>query len=231
MVQEILRCQLRWSRLRRFRCPRRATDGLGGWKWRTDWWRWGAQNEHKRREEAGRCTFHFLCDASTTTYVFDSSHNLLILCTIRHLLSLAFHLYKENGSQFNAFCHFRELTSKNSCREKLPNRFFPPLTVSKPSPKAAPAPAAPNRSLNASKPASNNVSNQQIEELSSQLMDMRLNLEGLEKERDFYFSKLRDIEILCQEADESDNSAIIAKILDILYATEVSYDGDNFSIV
>jgi microtubule-associated protein, RP/EB family len=93
--------------------------------------------------------------------------------------------------------------------------------VSKPSPKAAPAPAAPNRSLNASKPAANNVSNQQIEELSSQLMDMRLNLEGLEKERDFYFSKLRDIEILCQEADESESSAIITKILDILYATEV----------
>jgi RP/EB family microtubule-associated protein len=42
----------------------------------------------------------------------------------------------------------------------------------------------------------NNVTNQQIEELSTQLMDMRLNLEGLEKERDFYFSKLRDIEIL-----------------------------------
>lgn len=52
-------------------------------------------------------------------------------------------------------------------------------------------------------------------------MDMRLNLEGLEKERDFYFSKLRDIEILCQEADESESSAIITKILDILYATEV----------
>lgn len=61
--------------------------------------------------------------------------------------------------------------------------------------KAAPAPA--NRSLNASsKTGSNNVSNQQVEELSNQLMDMRLNLEGLEKERDFYFSKLRDIEIL-----------------------------------
>ncbi|KAM7345285.1 microtubule-associated protein RP/EB family member 1 isoform 1-T2 [Cochliomyia hominivorax] len=64
------------------------------------------------------------------------------------------------------------------------------------------------------------VTNQQIEELSSQVMDMRLNLEGLEKERDFYFSKLRDIEILCQEAEEGDTHPLIQKILEILYATE-----------
>jgi len=62
--------------------------------------------------------------------------------------------------------------------------------------------------------AGNSVNNQQIEEMSNQVgeeqeneqksitnvkdqvMDMRINLEGLEKERDFYFSKLRDIEIL-----------------------------------
>ncbi|XP_032591513.1 microtubule-associated protein RP/EB family member 1 isoform X2 [Drosophila grimshawi] len=64
------------------------------------------------------------------------------------------------------------------------------------------------------------ASNHQIEELSNQVMDMRLNLEGLEKERDFYFTKLRDIEILCQEADEAEPAQLIQKILDILYATE-----------
>ncbi|XP_032591516.1 microtubule-associated protein RP/EB family member 1 isoform X4 [Drosophila grimshawi] len=69
------------------------------------------------------------------------------------------------------------------------------------------------------------ASNHQIEELSNQVMDMRLNLEGLEKERDFYFTKLRDIEILCQEADEAEPAQLIQKILDILYATEASQDG------
>lgn len=44
--------------------------------------------------------------------------------------------------------------------------------------------------------AHNAVTSHQVEELSNQVMDMKLNLEGLEKERDFYFSKLRDIEIL-----------------------------------
>ncbi|XP_030369076.1 microtubule-associated protein RP/EB family member 1 isoform X7 [Scaptodrosophila lebanonensis] len=68
--------------------------------------------------------------------------------------------------------------------------------------------------------AGNAVSSQQIEELSNQVMDMRLNLDGLEKERDFYFSKLRDIEILCQEADDGETHPLIQKILDILYATE-----------
>ncbi|XP_034119874.1 microtubule-associated protein RP/EB family member 1 isoform X2 [Drosophila guanche] len=69
--------------------------------------------------------------------------------------------------------------------------------------------------------ANHAVNTQQIDELSNQVMDMRLNLEGLEKERDFYFSKLRDIEILCQEAEEGETTPLVQKILDILYATEV----------
>ncbi|RXG69657.1 Microtubule-associated protein RP/EB family member 1 [Armadillidium vulgare] len=63
------------------------------------------------------------------------------------------------------------------------------------------------------------VSNAQVEELSNQLMDMKLTVQGLEKERDFYFGKLRDIEVLCQ--DEAESNPIVQKILDILYATEV----------
>lgn len=51
-------------------------------------------------------------------------------------------------------------------------------------------------------------------------MDMRLTVTGLEKERDFYFGKLRDIEVLCQDEGEQ-SLPIIQKILDILYATEV----------
>lgn len=74
------------------------------------------------------------------------------------------------------------------------------------------------------------VSNQQVEELTNQVMDMRLNLEGLEKERDFYFSKLRDIEILCQEAEDADATPIIQKILEILYATEVVWNSQVLNL-
>lgn len=51
---------------------------------------------------------------------------------------------------------------------------------------------------------------------------------GLERERDFYFSKLRDIELLIQnavEADpeiEKDEDGLIRHVQAILYSTEVS---------
>lgn len=80
------------------------------------------------------------------------------------------------------------------------------------------------------------VSNQRgdggkVEELNTQLLDLKLTVDGLEKERDFYFGKLRDIEVMCQENDNEQNP-IIQKILDILYATEDGFappeevDGD-----
>ena len=53
-----------------------------------------------------------------------------------------------------------------------------------------------------------------------QLKELRVTVNGLEKERDFYFGKLRDIEVICQE-NESDDVPVLKNIMDILYATEV----------
>jgi len=64
----------------------------------------------------------------------------------------------------------------------------------------------------------------QLEELTQEMVEMRLSIEGLEKERDFYFGKLRDIEVVIQEgADNADPFA--SKVLEVLYATE-----DGFAV-
>uniref|UniRef100_A0A224XPL8 Microtubule-associated protein RP/EB family member 1 n=1 Tax=Panstrongylus lignarius TaxID=156445 RepID=A0A224XPL8_9HEMI len=65
---------------------------------------------------------------------------------------------------------------------------------------------------------SRNRDQQTIEELSNQLSDVKLTVDGLEKERDFYFGKLRDIEVVCQEHEGE--TPVLQRILEILYATE-----------
>ncbi|XP_031838448.1 microtubule-associated protein RP/EB family member 1 isoform X3 [Nomia melanderi] len=69
----------------------------------------------------------------------------------------------------------------------------------------------------------NRGDNGKVEELSAQLMELKMSLEGLEKERDFYFGKLRDIEVMCQDCDNGDPPPIIQKILEVLYATEEGF--------
>ncbi|XP_043480148.1 microtubule-associated protein RP/EB family member 1 isoform X1 [Leptopilina heterotoma] len=59
-----------------------------------------------------------------------------------------------------------------------------------------------------------------VDELSSQVMELKMTVDGLEKERDFYFGKLREIELMCQEPESEEPSPIVRKILDVLYATE-----------
>ncbi|XP_039759020.1 microtubule-associated protein RP/EB family member 1 isoform X1 [Pararge aegeria] len=64
-----------------------------------------------------------------------------------------------------------------------------------------------------------------VDDLNHQINELKATVDGLEKERDFYFGKLRDIEVICQEMEEQQNAPIVQKILDILYATEVNIDG------
>jgi RP/EB family microtubule-associated protein len=54
--------------------------------------------------------------------------------------------------------------------------------------------------------------------LANELSNLKISFDNLEKERDFYFGKLRDIEVLCQEP-ECDNLPVIKQILEVLYAT------------
>jgi len=53
----------------------------------------------------------------------------------------------------------------------------------------------------------------------SQNTELKESLTQLETERDFYFAKLREIEVLCQE---NQDEAITKMIMDVMYATEVS---------
>lgn len=63
---------------------------------------------------------------------------------------------------------------------------------------------------------------EKAEELQKENDDLRQTIEGLEKERDFYFGKLRDIEVICQEFEGNEgHQEIVKKVFDILYATEV----------
>ncbi|KAM7449483.1 Microtubule-associated protein RP/EB member 3 [Porites harrisoni] len=62
----------------------------------------------------------------------------------------------------------------------------------------------------------------QIQELNDKLTELQLTVDGLERERDFYFGKLRDIEVQCQEEGCAD-LPIVKKIMDALYATEEGF--------
>lgn len=61
----------------------------------------------------------------------------------------------------------------------------------------------------------------QIQALNEQVTELKLSVDSLEKERDFYFAKLRDIEILCQNPDV-EQLPIVAAIQRILYAADDS---------
>jgi len=110
-----------------------------------------------------------------------------------------------------------------------PRNHAPPVSNM---PKRSPASRAPiSRGPGRPAPSSNGISanaQAQIEDLNAQLMEMKLTVEGLEKERDFYFGKLRDVEVIAQEEENAPTAGstdFVNKILGVLYATE-----DGFAV-
>ncbi|BFG32746.1 microtubule-associated protein RP/EB family member 1A [Prunus yedoensis var. nudiflora] len=59
----------------------------------------------------------------------------------------------------------------------------------------------------------------EVQALSKEITDLKLSVDLLEKERDFYFAKLRDIEILCQTSELEELPMAVA-IKKILYAAD-----------
>ncbi|KAL3845973.1 hypothetical protein ACJIZ3_003376 [Penstemon smallii] len=62
-------------------------------------------------------------------------------------------------------------------------------------------------------------SSAEIQALTKEITDLKVSVDILEKERDFYFAKLRDIEILCQ-APQLENVPMAMGVKKILYAAD-----------
>ncbi|KAK5919643.1 hypothetical protein CgunFtcFv8_023517 [Champsocephalus gunnari] len=59
----------------------------------------------------------------------------------------------------------------------------------------------------------------QVTHLTEQMNTLKSALEGVEKERDYYFSKLREVELLCQDQGE-ENAPFVDRLMEVLYSTD-----------
>ena len=93
----------------------------------------------------------------------------------------------------------------------------------KTAPSATPRTAAPRL-------AGTGASSATVSHLKTENDALKETVAGLEKERDFYFSKLRDIEVLIQAAIEQDpelekeDGGLVKQIQNVLYATEEGFE-------
>ena len=64
-----------------------------------------------------------------------------------------------------------------------------------------------------------------VRELNKGKADAEEEMSGLERERDFYFNKLRDVEIILQNYEGKDEE-LVRNVLKVLYATDDDTDGE-----
>ncbi|XP_042032953.1 microtubule-associated protein RP/EB family member 1A-like [Salvia hispanica] len=63
----------------------------------------------------------------------------------------------------------------------------------------------------------------EFQSMTKEITDLKVSVDLLEKERDFYFAKLRDVEVLCQ-TPELENLPMSVAIKKILYAADENED-------
>ncbi|KAL6542597.1 Microtubule-associated protein RP/EB member 1B [Orobanche minor] len=63
----------------------------------------------------------------------------------------------------------------------------------------------------------------EVQVLKKEVTDLKVSVELLEKERDFYSAKLRDVEVLCQ-TPELENIPLATTVKKILYAADEKED-------
>jgi RP/EB family microtubule-associated protein len=104
-----------------------------------------------------------------------------------------------------------------------------PKPKARTSPKAAPGSGRAGGLPSASARQPDEKLQAEVETLREETQDLKCTVDGLEGERDYYFRKLRDIEILCQTLESTPNQdmtaeKLIADVQAILYAKD---DGDD----
>ncbi|PWA38146.1 end binding protein 1B [Artemisia annua] len=67
--------------------------------------------------------------------------------------------------------------------------------------------------------AAESDSSEEIQVLSNEITELKVSVDLLEKERDYYFAKLRDIEILCQ-GPELEHIPMVVAVKKVLYASD-----------
>jgi len=95
-------------------------------------------------------------------------------------------------------------------------------------PAANPAATKKVESLNADLESANKYNDElsgQVQTLQAEVAELKLQADGFEKERDFYFDKLRDVEVLLQNYRGGDRE-IVREVLKVLYATEDDENGE-----
>lgn len=96
----------------------------------------------------------------------------------------------------------------------------PPVKVAKSASKPPSGTSAAKSTASASNAAELKALQDEVKQLQDQIAELEVQSQGLESERDFYFAKLRDIELVCQE---NDADPVVPLILEIMYATQEGF--------